>query len=110
VAGWEPLPGQSGYPPVAGAQDHPKATTAMVLGILGLVLCSFVAPFAWVTGKRTMDEIDASQGRLGGRGMAQAGYVMGIIGTVLMGLALLMVVGLVLLAIVSAGTMSFSGS
>lgn len=78
----------------------------MVLGILGLVLCSFVAPFAWITGKRTMDEIDASYGRLGGRGMAQAGYVMGIIGTVLLGLTLLLVVGVVLLAILSAGTMS----
>jgi hypothetical protein len=80
-----------------------------VLGVLGLVLCSLVAPFAWATGKRTMDEIDASYGRLGGRGMAQAGYVMGLLGTVLLGLALLMVAGLVLLALVS-GTMGLPGS
>jgi hypothetical protein len=26
----------------------------MVLGILGLVLCSVIAPFAWTTGRRTM--------------------------------------------------------
>ena len=38
--------------------------------------------------------------------MAQAGYVMGIIGSVLLGLTLLMVGGLLLLALVSAGTMS----
>jgi len=81
----------------------------MVLGILGLVLCSVVAPFAWSTGKRTMDEIDASRGRLSGRGMAQAGYVMGIIGTVLLGLALLMVAALLLLAVATSGRV-FAGS
>ena len=31
-----------------------------------------------------MNEIDASGGQLGGRGQAQAGYVLGIIGTVLL--------------------------
>jgi hypothetical protein len=82
----------------------------MVLGILGLVLCSVIAPFAWTTGRRTMAEIDASRGRLGGRGMAQAGYVMGIVGTVLLGLGLLMIAALVLLAVVTTGTTTFGGS
>jgi uncharacterized membrane protein YjgN (DUF898 family) len=68
--------------------DHPKATTSLVLGILGVVLCQVLSPFAWVTGKRTLAEIDASQGRLGGRGQAQTGYVLGIVGTVLLGLGL----------------------
>ncbi len=82
-------PGQ-GYPPGYGyaAPDHPKATTSLVLGILGVVLCQVISPFAWVTGKRTLAEIDASQGRWAGRGQAQAGYVLGIVGTVLLGLGL----------------------
>jgi hypothetical protein len=68
-----------------------------VLGILGVVLCQVISPFAWVTGKRTLSEIDASQGRLGGRGQAQAGYILGIVGTVLLGLgvAILVVYGIV---------------
>jgi hypothetical protein len=85
-------PGQASYGPVP---DHPQATTALVLGILGIVLCQVIAPFAWSTGKKAVDQIDASGGRLGGRGMAQAGYVMGVIGTVLLGLYLLFLVAVV---------------
>ena len=79
-----------GYPPAYGyaAPEHPKASTSLVLGILGVVLCQVVAPFAWVIGKRTVGEIDASGGRWGGRGQAQAGYVLGIVGSVLLGLYL----------------------
>ena len=81
--------GQPGYPPpiVYHAPDHPQAATAMILGILGLVLCQVISPFAWSMGKKTVAEIDASQGQLGGRGQAQAGYVCGIIGTIILGLA-----------------------
>ncbi len=72
---------------------------ALVLGILGVVTCQVVAPFALVVGRNTMKEIDASQGSLGGRGMAQAGYILGIIGTVFLALLL---VGLVILITASA--------
>jgi hypothetical protein len=82
-----------GYPPAAYAPDHPRATTALVLGILGIVLCSIASPFAWRIGKQTVREIDDSHGQLGGRGAAQAGYVMGIIGTVLLALYVLFIVG-----------------
>ncbi|HET6626974.1 MAG TPA: hypothetical protein VFG63_11355 [Nocardioidaceae bacterium] len=87
--------GQGGYAPQAPMQyapDHPKATTVLVLGILGLVVCGVIAPFAWSMGKKTLDEIDASQGTLGGRGAANAGYILGIVGTILLGLAVLMFV------------------
>lgn len=89
-----PYPPPHGYPAhgqVQYAPDHPKATTSLVLGILGVVLCQVIAPFAWSMGKRTLNEIDASQGRLGGRGAAQAGYVLGIVGTVLLGLSLVFI-------------------
>ena len=86
------------------APDHPRATLALILGILGIVVCGFIAPFAWRMGKRTVDEIDASQGRLGGRGSAQAGYILGLIGTVLLGLGLLFLVVVVVIAIIGAAT------
>ena len=76
----------------------------LILGILGIVVCGFIAPFAWRMGKRTVDEIDASQGRLGGRGSAQAGYILGLIGTVLLGLGLLFLVVVVVIAIIGAAT------
>jgi hypothetical protein len=79
------------------APDHPQASTVLVLGILGLVTCTAISPFAWWMGRRTVAEIDASHGRLGGRGPAQAGYIMGLIGTVLLGIVVAILV-LVLVA------------
>src|SRR3954453_18273686 len=98
----QPPYGQPGYghPSMAYAPDHPKATTALVLGILGMVVCGVLAPFAWWIGKRTLNEIDGSHGQLGGRGTAQAGYVLCIIGTVLLLLGLL--AGLLVMVLVIA--------
>ncbi len=79
-----------GYQPV---QKHANATTAMVLGIVGLaggMACGVLilaSPFAWVLGAKAVREIDQSGGRLGGRNEANAGKIMGIIGTVLLVLA-----------------------
>ena len=100
--GYAPPPqGQYGYV----RPDHPRATTALVLGIVGIVLCSIASPFAWRIGKGAMDDIDRSQGTLGGRGQAQAGYVLGIIGTVLLVLGLLF---FVVVLVFGFGTMMFS--
>jgi hypothetical protein len=103
--GWaQPQPYQPA-PPAYGyvVPDHPKATTSMVLGILGIVVCGVIAPFAWSIGKKTRDEIDASGGRLGGRGQAQAGYVLGIVGTVLLGLGLVFAVLWLLIVVIAIG-------
>lgn len=83
-------------PPVY-APDHPQATLSLVLGILGVVACGVVAPFAWVVGRRTLREIDASQGRVGGRTTAQVGYVLGVVGTVLLVLSVLFMGAMLLL-------------
>jgi len=92
--------GPGGYVPPP--QDHPKAQTAMILGILGLVCCGIIAIPAYIIGNNAVREIDASGGQLGGRGMANAGKIMGIIGIVLM------VVGILFYAVVIAGTVSTS--
>lgn len=90
-----------GYGPPA---DHPQSTTILVLGILGLVLCQVLSPFAWVMGNRVVREIDASGGRMGGRSSANAGRICGIIGTVLLGLSLLFVVVIVVIAVAGAAS------
>jgi hypothetical protein len=74
----------------------------LVLGILSLVACAVIGPFAWVMGKRTLEEIDASHGAMGGRGAANAGYILGIVATVLLGLGLLVGLGLTLLLTVGS--------
>src|SRR5919109_535991 len=73
----------------AALPNEPKAVTAMVLGILGIAVCGVVAPFAWSFGKTSLDNIRASPGRYAGEGMAQAGYILGIIGTCLLILAVI---------------------
>jgi hypothetical protein len=98
-------PGPYGYSP-APRQNSSDAVTALVLGILGLVMCGpFTAIPAIIVGRKATREIDASGGRLEGRGMAQAGYVLGIVGTVLGGLALLLI--LFLFALGGVVTTSF---
>lgn len=83
-----------GYLPQA-APKHSSATLAMVLGIVGLasfLICGCIAvvsPFAWYLGAKAKREIDQSGGQYGGRGEAQAGMIMGIIGTVLLILMIL---------------------
>lgn len=77
--------------------DHPQATTVLLLGILGMAVCQVLAPFAWVKGSRVKKEIDAAGGRYGGRSQVQIGYVLGIVGSVLLALS---AVGFVLYVVV----------
>ncbi len=103
-APYGPPPGY--YPP---PPDHPQATTALILGILGLVICPLTGPFAWSIGSKSIQEIDASvrAGRpLGGRGQAQAGKILGIIGSVYLGLLILFLLFLVIIAVAAAGSHS----
>ncbi|MCK5891381.1 MAG: DUF4190 domain-containing protein [Aeromicrobium sp.] len=96
----------------APTPNHPQATTAMVLGIISVVggfMCLvplLVAPVAWIMGSKAVKEIDASGGRLGGRGEAQTGFITGIVGTVLLVLAVIGIVLFVVLVIVAADSSS----
>jgi hypothetical protein len=89
----------------SGLPEHPSATTAMVLGIIGLVGIAFcggltlvLSPFAWVIGRRAVREIDASSGRYSGRDKANAGKIMGLIGTILLALGVLAIGAFIVLA------------
>ena len=80
-----------------GAQNAPGAVPALVLGILGILVCPLLGPLAWVYGRRGEQAVDASGGLLAGRGLATAGKILGIVGT------LLIVLLLVVLAFLLAG-------
>jgi len=96
------------YPPYGPPQDHPQATTALILGILGIVLCQALAPFALVVGRKAVREIDASGGMIGGRGNAQAGYILGIVGTVLLVFVVLFGIAYVIFLVALFGSMANS--
>jgi hypothetical protein len=80
--------------------DHPQGTTILVLGILSIVVCGVLGPFAWNMGNQTLREIDANPGIVyRNRGNVTAGRICGMIGCALMVLQVLFfIVWLVLLA------------
>ena len=86
------------------APDHPQATTVLLLGILGMAVCQVIAPFAWVKGSRVKKEIDAAGGQYGGRSQVQIGYVLGIVGTVLLGLSLVGFLLYIIVVVVAVST------
>lgn len=94
----------------AQPREHPDGTTVLVLGILGLLLCGVLAPFAWIRGKRAVAEIDgAPPGTYTNRGSAQAGKVMGIVGTSLW-LAAIAIYVIVAIGVFASGSASRSSS
>ncbi|NEN80109.1 DUF4190 domain-containing protein [Nocardioides zeae] len=85
--------------------------TAMILGAVGLFAgLSFagvgflLSPFAWAIGSGALKEIEASEGRVGGASAARAGKIMGIVGTVLLGLGLLALAGIIVAIFATAST------
>ena len=79
------------YPPPAppaSASASKEAVTALVLGILGIVCCGLVAPVAWYLGQNELRAIRLGQASAAGEGMAMAGRILGMIGTALLILGL----------------------
>jgi hypothetical protein len=90
-------PTAPGYPapgaPVGGfapaQESSTKAVVALILGIVSFVFCGpFTSIPAFFVGRSAVKEIDASQGRIGGRGMATAGWILGLINMILVVLAI----------------------
>jgi hypothetical protein len=83
--------------------NAPNAVTALVLGVLSIVLCPLLGPVAWVLGRKGEQDVDRSGGAVGGRGLATAGKVLGMVGT---GLILVVVLALVMMLAISAPSVS----
>ena len=102
--GQAPHGAPAAYAGPGGAPDS-GATTAMVLGIIGLVggfLCTIgfiMSPIAMFLGMAAKKRIDASAGALTGRGNAQAGFILGIIGTVFLALIIVVLVIVIIVAV-----------
>jgi hypothetical protein len=94
----EPLSAPS-YP------ENSQATTVLVLGILGLVICNVLAPIAWYMGNGELAAIDAGRRPPENRGTANAGKILGIIGTVLLALGIVALI-VFLLVVVSVSSSS----
>ena len=67
-----------------------RASLVFTFGILGLVLCHPLAPVAWYLGQQDLREMDAGVMDPAGRDMTHTGRILGIVGTVLLGLGVLL--------------------
>ena len=97
-------PGYPGYYPAYGPPQDGGAQAALIVGLvalgLGLIGCGIGflgSPVAWYLGLQSKRRIDASNGQLSGRGNAQAGFVLGIVGTALLAFLLLIVLAFVVI-------------
>jgi len=84
------------------APKSSRATTSLVLGILGFLCCQLCAPFAWYMGKQELAAIRAGTSPASGEGSAKAGMILGLIGTILLILTLVWVFGFGGLAVIQA--------
>lgn len=95
-----------GYPPHGYGPprppDHPEAITVLVLGILSVVVCPLIGPFAWSKGNHAMEEINASGGAIGGYNMVQAGRICGIVGSAIVGFYVAVMLLVLIIALVGA--------
>lgn len=69
-------------PSLAPVEPH-RGGMILTLGILSLVVCGFLGPFAWVMGSHDLEKMRRGRMDKSGYGCTQAGYILGIISTIL---------------------------
>jgi hypothetical protein len=112
VAPYHPPPA---YPPAGIARAVPTdghAITSLVASLLGILLALPVGlpglalgPLGYFLGRSAITRIDASAGASGGRGMAVAGSVLGIVATAIGAVVSLVWLVLILVAISTTPTL-----
>lgn len=94
-----PPPGM-GPPGVYVYPEESQAVLSLVLSIVGLVVCGgILCPVGWYLANKDIAAIDAGRRDPSKRDIATAGKVIGIVGTLLVVLAIVAVIGFVVLAI-----------
>ena len=95
-------------PPAApSAPSSNRPVIALVLGIVGIVCCAICGPIAWYVGKQELAAIAAGQAPAAGEGMARAGMILGIVGTVLLVFGILWVLFFGGMAVLSGMSQGF---
>lgn len=81
-----------------------RGTLILVFGILSIVVCQILGPFAWAMGNGDLRKMDAGTMDPEGRDHTKAGKICGIIGTVFLILGVIYVIFVLIMAMVFAGT------
>jgi hypothetical protein len=84
--------------------EHPQGTTILILGILSLVICGLMGPFAWSMGNKALREMDANpQNTYTNRGNVTAGRICGMISSILFIVGIAFLVLLLIFGAFAAG-------
>lgn len=75
-------------------QPH-RGVVVLVLGILGIVVCTICGIIAWVMGNNDLREMAAGRMDPAGRGLTQAGKICGMISVILL------IIGIVICLIIA---------
>ena len=95
------------HPTTPGATTLRPARGGLILalGILGLIMCFILGIVAWVMANGDLREMDAGRMDPGGRGLTQAGKILGMVAVAiqLLGLAIWVIVVFLIGAAAAAG-------
>lgn len=80
------------------------ATLALILSILGIIACQVLGPVGWYLGQKELDLIDAGVNDPNKRDQANAAKIVGIIGTVILGVMLLAAIAIIVIILIAAGS------
>jgi hypothetical protein len=72
-------------------------TLVLVFGILGLVICAPLGIAAWVMGNGDLKQMDSGAMDPSGRSLTNAGRILGMVATILLGIGIL--IGIAALAL-----------
>ena len=74
--------------PSRGRVEPHRGTLILVLGILGIVACGFIGIPAWLMGKADLEKMRRGEMDREGEGLTKAGYILGIVATILIAVGL----------------------
>jgi hypothetical protein len=83
--------------------DPERGTLILILGIVSVTICAPAGIAAWIMGKKDLEEIRAGRMDPAGESNTQIGYVLGIVGTCLfvLGLLILFIVLVVIAGLIA---------
>lgn len=84
--------------------DHPNALPSLLLGIGSLVIFGPLGIVGLILAQKGRRDVAANPGQWTSGGTLTAGFILSLIGTILTGLALLFVVGMILVMMVAAAS------
>lgn len=78
-----------------------RGAMILIFGLLGLLFCPLFAIAAWLMGGADMNKIRAGQMDRAGEGLTQVGYILGIIGSILLVITVVVWIGFFLLFVIA---------